>query len=63
MHEAFLVAANIDEGGIETLHYLLDLAEVDVAHHEARVFLLVEFDQTLVFEESDLYAVGFGCYY
>ena len=57
VHEALLVATDVDKGGIEALHDFLHLAEEDIAHGElADGLLLVELHQPLVFQQRNLHA-------
>ena len=61
MHEAVLVLAHVDEGGIEAGHDFPHLAYVNVPHlYFAVVGFLVELDKLFVFEERYLDALVSG---
>lgn len=59
MNETVLLVTDIDEGGIQPGHDLLDLAHVNVAHRIARTGLLLgQLDQLFVFEQRNGYFTG-----
>ena len=58
VHKALLVASHINEGGVEALHDLAHLAEVDVTYGILATRLLtVELNQALVFGERNLHTL------
>ena len=64
VHETLLVAPEIDESGIESLHDFLHLAEENVAHDKLSCrHLLVEFHQALVLQQGYLHSFSIRCYY
>ena len=64
MHETFLVAPHIYEGGVEALHYFAHFAEVDVSHGILAAGLFaVQLHEALVLEQGYLHPFGCARYY
>jgi hypothetical protein len=56
MKESIFLVPYVDEGGIEAGHDLPDPAEIDITYVKVIArFLLMEFYQLSIFEQSDLH--------